>query len=160
VSKTFDDTIVEEFCLLDKNNFHVNLSGHRLFLCGGPIDATAAYPVSFRDRLYTYTATKASSLHDSFVLAEHFKDYFKKNTYTDLLAFEDDIASLSTLVIIFLESPGALVELGMFCNKPGFYKKLIIIAPQKKVQEEDSFIFLGPLEYIKKKDSTSVAIFP
>jgi len=124
------------------------------------VDATEIIPPSFRDRLISYTVRTDPLIHDAFVLAENFKDYFKDNAYTDLLMFEDDIASISTLVIIFLESPGSLVELGMFCNKPEFYKKLIIIAPQEEVSDEDSFIYLGPLEYIRRKDHSSVAIYP
>ncbi len=36
---------------------------------------------SFRDRLLTYTAKHASELHEHFILAETFKDYFKENAY-------------------------------------------------------------------------------
>jgi len=160
VSIEFENEIIKEFEELDTRNFRVNLSQHHLFLCGGNVDAKSKIPPSFRDRLLTYTADNEDDIHNSFVLAESFKDYFKENRYTDLLAFEEDIASLSTLIIILLESPGSLVELGMFCNKPEFYKKLLIVAPQEHIQSEDSFIYLGPLEYIRKKDNSSVAIYP
>ncbi|NDL65073.1 retron St85 family effector protein [Acerihabitans arboris] len=156
----FEETITKVFSQLDIDNFNVDLSQRFLFLCGGIINVRSMIPASFRDRILGYTATKEPQLHDYFVLAENFKDYFKENTYPDLLVFEDDIASISTLILIFLESPGSLVELGIFCNKPNFYKKLLIIAPQHETEKEDSFIYLGPIEYIKRKDSTSVAIFP
>ncbi|WDE14387.1 hypothetical protein H3N35_03570 [Thalassomonas haliotis] len=135
-------------------------SPSKLFLCGGEIDATAQIPPSFRDRLYGFTAKQNESMHNSFILAEAFKDYFKDNRYPDLLVFEEDIAQASTLVIILLESPGSLVELGLFCNRPDLYHKLLIVAPQEQVSKEDSFIYLGPLEYIRKKSDSSVQVFP
>ncbi|EEL6956448.1 hypothetical protein GJW95_22055, partial [Salmonella enterica] len=124
------------------------------------VDVRAPIPPSFRDRLLTYTAKHASELHEHFILAETFKDYFKENAYPDLLVFEDDIASISSLIIIFLESPGSLVELGIFCNKSELFKKILIVASAEEVSGEDSFIYLGPLEYIKKKVSSSVVIYP
>lgn len=160
MSIEFENALINEFSKLDFNNFSVDLSEHHLFLCGGEIDAKASIPPSFRDRLVTYSASSVPDIHNAIVLAEKFKDYFKDNTYTDLLAFEEEIANISTLVIIFLESPGSLVELGMFCSKPDFYKKLIIVVPEEEIESEDSFIYLGPLEYIRKKDSTSVVTYP
>ena len=160
MSKEYENTLIKVFEQLNTDNFHVNIQPNKLFLCGGKVDVKEAIPPSFRDRLLGYTAETDMELHDSFVLAEAFKDYFKDNYYTDLLAFENDIAYISTLVIIFLESAGSLVELGLFCNKPEIYNKLLIIAPQEEVEGEDSFIYLGPIEYIKKKNTTSIEIMP
>lgn len=160
MSIEFENTLITEFSKLDFNNFSVDLSQHHLFLCGGEVDAKASIPLSFRDRLVTYSASSEPDIHNAIVLAEKFKDYFKDNAFTDLLAFEEEIANISTLVIIFLESPGSLVELGMFCSKPDFYKKLIIVVPEEEIESEDSFIYLGPLEYIRKKDPTSVVTYP
>lgn len=160
MSKEYENSLIKVFEHLDTNNFYVNLQPNKLFLCGGKVDIKETIPPSFRDRLLGYTAETDMELHDSFVLAEAFKDYFKDNYYTDLLAFENDIAYISTLVIIFLESAGSLVELGLFCNKPEIYNKLLIIAPQKEIEGEDSFIYLGPIEYIRKKNTTSIEIMP
>lgn len=160
VSVEFENTIIQEFENLDYNKFNVNLSKHRIFVCGGEVNNSAAIPPSFRHRFISYTNIKEEEIYESIVLAEKFKDYFKENTYSDLLVFEDEIANISTIVIIFLESPGSLVELGMLCNKPNFYRKLVIVAPQEETESEESFIYLGPLEYIRKKESTSVAIYP
>ena len=160
MSVDFENTIIEEFEKLSHQKFKVNLSKHHIFVCGGEVNGGAMYPPSFRDRFVSYIDNNEEDIYKSIVLAEKFKDYFKENTYKDLLVFEDEIANISTLVIIFLESPGSLVELGMFASKPNFYKKLVIIAPQEETEREDSFIYLGPLEYIRKKESSSVAIYP
>ncbi len=160
MSTKFENTLIETFEKLSTDKFKVNLETHHLFVCGGPVDIQAKTPPSFRDRFVSYSASKYPLIHDAIVQAETFKDYFKENAYPDLLVFEEEIANLASLVVIFLESPGSLVELGMFCTKPDFYKKLLIIAPQDEVSGEDSFIYLGPLENIKKKEPTSVEIFP
>jgi uncharacterized protein YrzB (UPF0473 family) len=160
LSKEFEDKLIEEFSKLDSQKISVILSKQHIFLCGGPVDATCFIPPSFRDRFVSYTANKDHHMHKALVLAENFKDYFKDNIYSDLLVFEDEIANLSTLVVIFLESPGSFVELGMFCSKPHFYKKLVIVAPEQEVHKEDSFIYLGPIENIRKKDKSSVVILP
>ncbi|MCQ9122065.1 retron St85 family effector protein [Rodentibacter pneumotropicus] len=124
-----------------------------LFVGGAVPDNSVA--ASFRQRVVI-------SMPDDipFVLAETFKDYFKDNRYPDLLVFEDDIAQISSVILIFLESPGSLVELGMFISKPEFYKKLLIIAPQEEVHGHESFIYLGPLKHIKRKYSDSILIYP
>jgi len=153
----FEYTIKELFGKFEKSDFRINLEKHFFFVCGGPIDTIIS---SFRQKFITYTATYKHAIYDSIILAETFKDYFKENTYPDLLEFEDDIANISSLIIIFLESPGSLVEFGMFCNNTNLFKKLLVIAPEDKVKNEDSFIFLGPIENIKKKDPSSIAIYP
>ncbi|MGI2196559.1 retron St85 family effector protein [Shewanella baltica] len=156
----FEDVLIDIFSDLNVNNFQVEYSIKKFFLCGGEINIANEKTPSFRDRFMRHTAQSYDSIYDAIVLAESFKDYFKENVYTDLLVFERDIANIATLVIIILESPGALVELGMFCNKTDLYKKLIIVANQKHTEHEDSFIYLGPLEYIRRKDPTSVAEYP
>ncbi|CAM5401785.1 retron St85 family effector protein [Alishewanella longhuensis] len=160
LSERFENTLIEMFEKLSTEKFKVNLETHHLFVCGGRVDVKADFPQSFRHHFISYSASKFPLIHDAIVQAETFKDYFKENAYPDLLVFEEEIANLASLVIIFLESPGSLVELGMFCTKPGFYRKLLIVAPQEEVREEDSFIYLGPLENIKKKEPTAVLIYP
>jgi len=160
LSTEFENTLIETFESLSTSKFKVNLKSHHIFVCGGIVDITAGSPLSFRHHLMEYSASKFPDIHESIVQAETFKDYFKENAYPDLLIFEEEIANLASLVLIFLESPGSLVELGMFCTKPDFFKKLLIIAPQEEVSGEDSFIYLGPLENIRKKEPTAVEIYP
>ena len=160
MSTKFEETLIETFEKFSIDKFKVNLENHHLFVCGGEVDVKAQSPLSFRHHFISYSATNYPLIHDAIVQAETFKDYFKENAYPDLLVFEEEIANLASLVLIFLESPGSLVELGMFCTKPDFYNKLLIVVPQEEVSAEDSFIYLGPLENIKKKEPTAVAVYP
>ncbi len=156
----FDNVLIEQFGKLVFERFKVNFAKPHIFVCGGKVDPTCIIPPSFRDRFLQSSANTAPKIHDAIVLAENFKDYFKENNYDDLLIFEDEIANIASLVMIFLESPGSLVELGMFCSRPNFYKKLLVIAAQDQIESEDSFIYLGPLEHIKKQDNSSVLVYP
>lgn len=156
----YENAIISELEHLETSAFRVQLQTHHVFVCGGLIDATNTIPPSFRDRFFSYTVDHFPVLHDSIVLAEIFKDYFKENAYPDLFVFESEIASISSLVIIFLESPGSFVELGMFCAISRLQEKLLIVAPREETEGEDSFIFLGPLEYLKRRVKNSVVIYP
>ncbi|AUV87289.1 retron St85 family effector protein [Vibrio campbellii] len=160
MSTKFEDAIIDAFEQFDVSNFKVNYPDHRIFVCGGQIDIREHIPLSFRQRFISELATKHPHIESEIVLAESFKDYFKEHAYRDLLTFEDDIAQLASVVVIFLESPGSLVELGMFCTKPNFYKKLLIVAPREETEREDSFIYLGPLHHIRSKEPSSVSIYP
>jgi uncharacterized protein YrzB (UPF0473 family) len=158
--KGYKEKIVEEFSVMETNNFMVKLDDHRIFVCGGLVDIKNFPPVSFRHRFLEYIDVQHNPLENLVIQAEEFKDYFRDGNYSDLLKFEEDIASTCSVVLIFLESAGSLVELGMFCNHPEYYKKLLIVAPEEHTKDHDSFIYLGPLQYIRSKDVNSVAIYP
>ncbi len=51
------------------------------------------------------------------------------------MSFEDDIANISTLVVICLESAGSLVELGLFVNRKSLAQKLHVVAPFEEIEE-------------------------
>ncbi|HCG5966408.1 TPA: retron St85 family effector protein [Vibrio parahaemolyticus] len=125
MSTKFENAIIEAFEKYDVRNFKINYPDHRIFVCGGQIDITEPIPLSFRQRLIGKLAATYPHIESEIVLAESFKDYFREHAYRDLLTFEDDIAQLASVVVIFLESPGSLVELGMFCTKPNFYKNYL-----------------------------------
>ncbi|WP_255412232.1 retron St85 family effector protein [Dickeya sp. Secpp 1600] len=155
----------EQFGDLKPSNFTVQFMPPVIFVCGGPMNVT---PPSVRDHIFTYVAGHHPELSDSLVLAENFTDYFKDGAYADLMTFEEDIANISTLVVICLESAGSLVELGLFVNRKTLAQKLHIIAPleeiegnvERNIPPKSSFIYLGPLEYLKKFDQSYVSVYP
>ncbi|MCH4292893.1 retron St85 family effector protein [Shewanella sp. 3B26] len=161
MGKSYEQTILSIFSGCDIRNFIVNFNAVRIFVCGGEVDIKSTTCKSFRHKIFEYTAAKVDFkiIHDSLIMAEAFKNYYRNN-YSDLLTFEADIANLSTLILIFLEAPGSLVEFGLYCAKPEFFNKLIIVVPQQHVEQQDSFIYLGPLEFIKSKVDDSVLVYP
>ncbi len=151
----FEDCIISNYENYDHSQFRVQFSNQKVFICGGPVPNDAIM-ASFRQRF----VLKLSNENINFVLAENFKDYFKYNNYPDLFIFEDDIAKISSIILVFLESPGSLVEFGMFITNPDFCKKLLIVVPSQEIMEQSSFIYLGPLEYIKRKHPESFFACP
>ena len=64
--------------------------------------------------------------------------------YTELLKFEADIAQLAELLLLFSESAGSFVELGMFVMDDEVSPKLMVVIDDDN-HDEQSFITLGPL---------------
>jgi hypothetical protein len=157
--KKFEDKLIAEFQDFEHEKFHVAFMPPKVFLCGGEVDVKAVVPKSLRDRLIGHFSAHEDELHHSRIQAEDFKDYFKEGAYSDLLEFETDIANIATLIVICLESPGSLVELGLFCMATTTTaSKLLIIAPQEELADEDSFIFLGPLDPPRYTQLASIPI--
>lgn len=158
--KKLEDQLIVEFQDFEHSKFNVSFLPPRVFLCGGEVDIKEPIPLSARQRLVAYFAAHEPDLFSACIQAEDFKDYFKEGAYSDLLEFESDIASIATLIVVCLESPGSMVELGLFCMDPITAGKLLVIAPYEEVAAEDSFIYLGPLAHIKRKNLDSVLIYP
>ncbi|MEQ4675609.1 retron St85 family effector protein [Providencia vermicola] len=159
----YENALLSQFEKLNPSVFTVEYLPALVFVCGGPCVIDSKNPPvydSLRDRIFTYTAAYDDELYSSLVLAENFHDYFKDGAYENLMQFEDDIASVSTLIIICLESAGSLVELGLFCNKKSLANKLLVFAPSEETESESSFIFLGPISSLQKIDERSVSIYP
>ncbi|EOV8955762.1 retron St85 family effector protein [Pseudomonas aeruginosa] len=160
MSLDFEDVLIEEFGSFDTSKFNVSFVPHKIFICGGKTDGKKLIPESLRERIINYFDDNNDDIYKACIKAEDFKDYFREGAYSDLLEFEADIANIATLIIICLESPGSLVELGMFCNNPSLSHRLIVIAPQDKVEAKDSFIYLGPLVNLIGADEKSVLVYP
>lgn len=134
--------------LISLEKSHVFLSPPIVFLFGGTIEGN---PKSVRGILYNYILVKDSALYSNLVIAEHFKDWLHDSVYPDLLSFESDLAQVSSLVIIALESPGAIAELGSFSVNSALKEKMIIILSDYH-HEQSSFITLGPLRQIPENN--------
>ena len=95
----YDQTIAELFGGFEKSKFKVLRDPKFVFTCGGVVESATSKQKTSRGRLVEYIAASAKydDIHESIVLAEEFKDYFKENTYRNLQEFEDDIASISSL---------------------------------------------------------------
>jgi hypothetical protein len=154
---SFERELGYHFSGLLNCNFHVINTKVIVFACGGLVDATATFPPSYRDVLLSHTAETDDDLHYSIITAETFKEYFHNGIYKDLLTFENDIASISTVVLIILESDGSLVELGLYCSQIDYIHKLVVVVDENIANpDSDSFISLGPLRYIKSNNRASV----
>jgi hypothetical protein len=131
-----------------------------IFFCGGRMnDASISEPASVRDAVLRHFSIKYSSLADRIFLAEEFKNWAQDGAYHELFTFERHLASLSSAIIIFVESAGSIAELGAFSQLDGVKEKLIVFL-QTEHYEQDSFINLGPIKYLEGTFKDSVHPYP
>lgn len=156
---TYKNKINSLLSKIELGKARVDLSSPIIFLCGGKIDAKSFTSASVRNSIYEYILEHNPSRHDQIVLAEHFTDWIHDATYNNLMEFEDDIAHISSLIIIVLESPGALTELGIFVKDSKLESKMLVLLTEEH-NEQDSFISLGPLRHLKNINNISVCPYP
>lgn len=154
---SYDQALEREFSLLEPKNFVAYFFPPKVFICGGVVSLDSK---SLRNAIINHFDDNNEDVYSAIVKAEDFIDYFRDGAYSDLLQFENDIANIATLIVICLESPGSLVELGIFCTNPLVANRLLVIAPQREVERRDSFIYHGPLESLKRKSPDSVIVYP
>jgi hypothetical protein len=130
-----------------------------VLLCGGKVktkehpDAETPPIGSLRDAI--------SRAHTTFEVfrPEEIESWQSDGVFKDLLSFEKELASICSLVVIILESEGALVELGAFSQLTELSEKIIAICPSAH-RTTNSFINLGILRFISEKKTSSVKSYP
>lgn len=97
-------------------------------------------------------------LPGSIVLAEEAVSLYRDTTYTDLITFEEDIARLSSLVLVIAESAGSLAELGAFSTNETIRQSLRVIL-QTSYENSESFVRYGPVRRVEKKVVATISEF-
>lgn len=130
-----------------------------VLLCGGPVpekeraDDPDPPVASLRDAI-----TRTMSPYEIF-RPEEIKGWHNHAIYKNLVDFETDLASICSLVVVILESPGSLVELGAFSQFPDLSKKLIAIK-SSNFSNAPSFINLGVLRRMTDNHPSCVKSYP
>lgn len=119
-----------------------------IFLCGGPISNDQEKFLSCRDIFYSYINKNSCSFRENIVLAEEVFEYFDHSDYQDLLHFEMDLAELSSLTVLFSESPGSIAELGSFAVLNTIQERLLVVM-HKDDTDQKSFIWRGPVLFLR-----------
>ncbi|MFZ5621789.1 MAG: retron St85 family effector protein [Pseudomonadota bacterium] len=119
-----------------------------IFLCGGPTDIKSAQPISIRDAIYRELA-KDDVIEHRIRVAEHYKDWSHDSIYRDLVLFERHLAELSSVIVLALESPGSIAELGLFSVIEEYQSKLLVVI-EASHYTSTSFIKMGPVDYLEK----------
>lgn len=149
----YDEFLLNEIVQWDIGKFNLIFKNPIIFLCGGDVEPISKPEAKIYTSLRSYLIDYSSYLKAQIRTAELFKDY--SFYYDDLLEFECDIASISDLVVIILEGPGAFIELGLFSVKPDIFEKLVVIQ-HNEFSSELSFANLGPLQALKNSKENSV----
>jgi len=143
---------------LDLDKLRINRPSKFVFLCGGRTIDSARLPVSLRDYIYRIRPLQ-KRVNANIVLAEKAIQLYRDTSYSDLISFEEDIAKISSVVLLIAESTGSLAELGAFSTNDTIRKSLRIIVQQKYANAE-SFIRYGPIERIINGQRNFVGFYP
>ena len=154
----YDDKRAEHLERVSLESSRVDLSSPLVFLCGGEVDIRKPF-LSIRSALIDHWHCKKFKYCDSLTLAEHFKDWINDSVYQDLVLFENDLASVSSLIVLILESPGALAELGLFVRSSHINEKLVVVVNDEHYNSL-SFIKLGPLRHLERINSRGICAYP
>jgi hypothetical protein len=134
--RTLIDRVAHVFTHTDA---YLTVDRHLLFVCGGSDDG------SLRKQFLTYADTALPSFR-VFLAESAAKDIidFGPPTFLNLSQFEEFIAAYSDCVLLFLESPGAFAEIGLFSHVPSIRDKLLVVN-NIVYQTTNSFVNYGPL---------------
>lgn len=130
-----------------------------LFLCGGQHDASHYEPLlSARHVLYhELVSGRHSDLAIRLKLAEDIQDWFRDGKYGDLVTFEEHLAGLSSVILLVVESPGSIAELGAFAVTQAINGRLIALIDEQHFEAE-SFIRLGPINRLENDTGRKVLV--
>ena len=120
-----------------------------IFLCGGPPAKDEDHIKSCRSLFYKFACDNNCFYFDEIVLAEEVFSYFQHSSYEDLLSFEQDLAHLCALTIVFSESAGSVAEIGAFSVLSPIKDKLLLVI-HEKFSYKESFIWQGPAMHLKR----------
>jgi len=133
-----------------------------VFVCGGSLSPhPAGHIVSIRQFAIARSVAAGNSLANcKVIVAERVTELLRDGSFSDLLEFEMHLAALAACVLIFVESPGSIAELGCFAVMPQLKNKVLVVCEQWHASDENSFIFLGPMSSLRRGDKSSVQVFP
>ena len=128
-----------------------------VFLCGG---ASTKTKKSLRDKIRIMLENEKKRYSwllpiKVFYPEDLLIEVLNKTKDADLLSYEQFLANNSHIIAIICESAGSLVELGAFTNNEYTVNKVIAAVEKKRVKDK-SFIMLGPIKYLKRKNKLNV----
>lgn len=149
ILKSISELFSESSILLKKTHFFI-------FLCGGDISPDSK---SARKKFKNYAESNLENRF-RFIMAEDVsKDLIAENpkTFFNLAHFEGAMGKASDCILIFLESPGSIAEVGYFSKSEELKKKCLLVMDLK--HQGESFIKLGPAELIGRDSEFRPNIF-
>ena len=149
--------------ILAKYSKSINLQKFRIinfpsliFFCGGITSSRTKKYHSLRHYMLHYFKRNNDDIYKKIILAEQVNDWYRFNHYNNLLSFEKDLAGLASLIVLFVESPGSIAELGAFSQIEEISERLIVFINTSFYEVDASFIKDGPLAYLEQKSEDIV----
>jgi len=127
-----------------------------ILIFGGLSNVVDAIPKSCRAVFVNAVQSDPLANHYSFQMPEYYEEEWNKSEgHGNLVDFEVDAASLSSQIIVFLESAGSICELGLLSGHREFRDKLFLVLSDTHYHSP-SFIVNGPIKLINE-DSVYVS---
>lgn len=128
-----------------------------IFLCGG---ASNKNDKSLRDQIRPLLENEKRKYYGNkpykiFYPEDLLIEILNETKEADLLSYEQFLANNSHMIVIVCESAGSLVELGAFTNNEYTVDKVIASVDKKKTKDK-SFIMLGPIKYLRRRNKYNV----
>jgi hypothetical protein len=128
-----------------------------VFICGGKASGITNSPASMRELLLTYAASNGGvgKFGDAnILLAEEAMIALAKSNFGNLLDLEEYIAAIVDAVLLIVESPGSMCELGAFVKTQEIREKLIVVMPSDYINVP-SFITKGAISFLEENHPTA-----
>jgi len=151
---------------IDVNAIRIRNPARFIFFCGGSVSNAPDVepPTSMRDLCIRWLKKNASTTFEKICLAEKISERVKDHVYkrdpiyTNLIDLETDLAKLADLIVLIVESPGSIAELGAFSVVDDTRKKIQVFIREERFNA-DSFITLGPVRYLQVNNRGSVRAY-
>jgi hypothetical protein len=127
-----------------------------IFLCGGPPQNQGSPKRyrSVRDYFIRYVKANKPTIAPRLRLAEDIGRWLDHERFTDLLEVENYLADLAEIIILFVESPGSIAELGAFSALTTVQPKILAVVNKKF--DGPSFIADGPVRRLQELAGSAV----
>ena len=124
-----------------------------IFLCGGPPQSPKSPQKyrSVRDYFIRFVKANKPKIAPRLRLAENIGRWMDHERFTDLLEVESYLADLAEIIILFVESPGSIAELGAFSALLTVQPKVLAVVNTK--HDGPSFITDGPVRHLREHGS-------
>ena len=126
-----------------------------VFVCGGMKSGNSGALTSMREILLTKAEASGNAGElggAKVILAEAAVDYLAESSFSNLLDLERYIAAVVHAVVLIVESPGSICELGAFVMTPEICTKLIVVMQSEHIPRS-SFITSGAIKYFKEQQA-------
>lgn len=123
-----------------------------VFVCGGQKSGDPSAPTSMREILLAKASSKGSAGYlgpAKVVLAEAAVNFLANSSFSNLLDLERFIAAAVNAVVLIVESPGSMCELGAFVMAKEIREKLIVVMQSDHIPRS-SFITSGAIKYFEE----------
>lgn len=158
VKGSMSGTVKDLLSYIDLNEVRFRWPSNFIFFCGGQSTDDEKDPVSLRHYLLK-ERNIGRKINAEIVLAEAANQLYRDTDYKDLISYEEDIAKISSIVLLIAESAGSLSELGAFVATDHLRQKLYVIM-QEQFHDAESFVRFGPIKRLENEKSTRVAFYP